>query len=125
MNIQMSDRTTKQPLGKLVIEGKTKKVFQIKDGSDLVAVISKDDITAGDGAKHDIIPEKARYANQTTSNVFRLLKACGLPVAFVEQDSATSFIAPNCTMLPYEVVVRREAQPPIPADLLALIKESV
>jgi len=105
----MSDRTTKQPLGKLVIEGKTKKVFQIKDGSDLVAVISKDDITAGDGAKHDIIPEKARYANQTTSNVFRLLKACGLPVAFVEQDSATSFIAPNCTMLPYEVVVRREA----------------
>ena len=82
MNIQTSDRTTKQPLGKLVIEGKTKKVFQIKDGSDLVAVVSKDDITAGDGAKHDVIPEKARYANQTTSNVFRLLKACGLPVAF-------------------------------------------
>jgi phosphoribosylaminoimidazole carboxylase/phosphoribosylaminoimidazole-succinocarboxamide synthase len=109
VNIQTSDRTTKQPLGKLVIEGKTKKVFQIKDGSDLVAVVSKDDITAGDGAKHDIIPDKARYANQTTSNVFRLLKACGLPVAFVEQDSATSFIAPNCTMLPYEVVVRREA----------------
>jgi phosphoribosylaminoimidazole carboxylase/phosphoribosylaminoimidazole-succinocarboxamide synthase len=41
--------------------------------------------------------------------VFRLLKACGLPVAFVEQDSATSFVAPNCSMLPYEVVVRREA----------------
>ena len=41
--------------------------------------------------------------------MFRLLKACGLPVAFEEQDSATSFIAPPCTMLPYEVVVRREA----------------
>jgi phosphoribosylaminoimidazole carboxylase/phosphoribosylaminoimidazole-succinocarboxamide synthase len=41
--------------------------------------------------------------------VFRLLKECGLPVAFVEQDSPTSFIAPNCHMLPYEVVVRREA----------------
>ena len=103
----MSDRT-KHSLGPLVIEGKTKKVFQIK-GSDLVSVISKDDITAGDGAKHDIIPDKGRLANQTTSNVFRLLKACGLPVAFVEQDSATSFVAPGCTMLPYEVVVRREA----------------
>src|SRR5438045_1540622 len=34
---------------------------------------------------------------------------CGLPVAFEEQNSATSFIAPPCTMLPYEVVVRREA----------------
>ncbi|MBV9259978.1 MAG: AIR carboxylase family protein [Pseudolabrys sp.] len=107
MNIQTPITTTKS-LGSLVIEGKTKKVFQIK-GSDLVAVISKDDITAGDGAKHDIIPDKGKLANATTSNVFRLLKACGLPVAFVEQDSATSFIAPNCTMLPYEVVVRREA----------------
>ena len=110
MNVQLSDRpTTKHPLGALVIEGKTKKVYKIKDGSDLVAVIAKDDITAGDGAKHDIIPDKGRVATATTSNVFRLLKACGLPVAFVEQDSATSFVAPNCVMLPYEVVVRREA----------------
>jgi phosphoribosylaminoimidazole carboxylase/phosphoribosylaminoimidazole-succinocarboxamide synthase len=106
----MPDRqTTKHALGALVTEGKTKKVFAVKGSPDLVAVVSKDDITAGDGAKHDIIPEKAKYSNQTTSNVFRLLKACGLPVAFIEQDSATSFVAPNCTMLPYEVVVRREA----------------
>jgi phosphoribosylaminoimidazole-succinocarboxamide synthase len=106
----MSDRlTTKHVLGALVTEGKTKKVFQIKDNSGLAAVISKDDITAGDGAKHDIIPDKGKLANATTCNVFRLLKACGLPVAFVEQDSATSFVAPQCTMLPYEVVVRREA----------------
>ena len=101
--------TTKHSLGALVTEGKTKKVFKIKDGSDLVAVISKDDITAGDGAKHDIIPDKGRLANATTSNVFRLLKTCGLPVGFVEQDSETSFVAPNCEMLPYEVVTRREA----------------
>ena len=104
----MSNPTSKQQLGALVTEGKTKKVYEIK-GSDLVSVISKDDITAGDGAKHDIIKDKSRLANQTTSNVFRLLKACGLPVAFVEQDSATSFVAPKCNMLPYEVVVRREA----------------
>jgi phosphoribosylaminoimidazole carboxylase / phosphoribosylaminoimidazole-succinocarboxamide synthase len=93
----------------LVIEGKTKKIYRINGSSDLVAVISKDDITAGDGAKHDVIPDKGRFANQTTCNVFRLLKACGLPVAFEEQDSPNSFIAPPCTMLPYEVVIRREA----------------
>ena len=104
MNVQL---TTKHSLGALVIEGKTKKVYKIKDG--LVAVIAKDDITAGDGAKHDVIPDKGRIATATTSNVFRLLKACGLPVGFIEQDSETSFVAPNCTMLPYEVVVRREA----------------
>ncbi len=93
----------------LVAEGKTKKIHLVKGSSDLVTVVAKDDITAGDGAKHDIIPDKGRLATATTSNVFRLLKACGLPVAFVEQDSATSFVAPKCEMLPYEVVVRREA----------------
>jgi phosphoribosylaminoimidazole carboxylase/phosphoribosylaminoimidazole-succinocarboxamide synthase len=95
-------------LGPLLTEGKTKKIFRI-NGSDLVSVVAKDDITAGDGLKHDVIPDKGRLANQTTCNVFRLLKACGLPVAFEEQDSATSFVAPPCAMLPYEVVVRREA----------------
>jgi phosphoribosylaminoimidazole carboxylase / phosphoribosylaminoimidazole-succinocarboxamide synthase len=99
----------KHSLGALVAEGKTKRIYRADDGSDLVTVISKDDITAGDGAKHDVIPDKGRLANATTCNVFRLLKACGLPVAFEEQDSASSFIAPNCSMLPYEVVVRREA----------------
>jgi phosphoribosylaminoimidazole carboxylase/phosphoribosylaminoimidazole-succinocarboxamide synthase len=99
--------TTKHPLGALIAEGKTKRIHAAK--GDLVTVISKDDITAGDGAKHDVIPDKGALANATTCNVFRLLKACGLPVAFDEQDSATSFVAPACQMLPYEVVVRREA----------------
>jgi phosphoribosylaminoimidazole carboxylase/phosphoribosylaminoimidazole-succinocarboxamide synthase len=100
---------TKHRLGALVTEGKTKKIYQIGGGSNLVIVISKDDITAGDGAKHDVIANKGELANRTTCNVFRLLKACGMPVAFEQQDSAHSFIAPNCSMLPYEVVVRREA----------------
>jgi len=95
--------------GAIVAEGKTKKIHQVAGSSDLVILASKDDITAGDGAKHDVIAGKARLANETTCNVFRLLKACGLPVAFEEQDSATSFVAPKCSMLPYEVVIRREA----------------
>src|SRR5450759_1281033 len=107
---QMSERlAAKHPLGALVAEGKTKKIHLVKGSSDLVTVVAKDDITAGDGAKHDIIPDKGRLATATTCNVFRLLKACGLPVAFVEQDSATSFVSPKCDMLPYEVVVRRAA----------------
>jgi phosphoribosylaminoimidazole carboxylase / phosphoribosylaminoimidazole-succinocarboxamide synthase len=101
--------TSKRTLGALVNEGKTKRIHRVAGRSDLVTLHSKDDITAGDGAKHDVIPEKGRLANQTTCNVFRLLKACGLPVAFEGQDSPTSFVAPQCSMLPYEVVVRREA----------------
>ncbi len=110
MDAPIAERlATKNPPGALLNEGKTKKIHAIKGSSDLVTVVAKDDITAGDGAKHDIIPDKGRLATATTCNVFRLLKASGLPVAFVEQDSAISFSAPNCTMLPYEVVVRREA----------------
>ena len=112
----MSERVTAKhpqgssgPLGPLVAEGKTKKIHAIKGSSDLAAIVAKDDITAGDGAKHDIIPDKGRLATATTCNVFRLLKACGLPVAFIEQDGPLSFVAPKCDMLPYEVVVRREA----------------
>ena len=104
----MTPRVKHTP-GALVNEGKTKKIHRISGSSDLVLVVAKDDITAGDGAKHDIIPEKGRLATATTCNVFRLLKACGLPVGFAEQDSDISFLAPQCTMLPYEVVVRREA----------------
>jgi phosphoribosylaminoimidazole carboxylase/phosphoribosylaminoimidazole-succinocarboxamide synthase len=110
VDVQTAERiATRYPLGTLVAEGKTKKIHQVPGSPDLVTILSKDDITAGDGAKHDVIPQKGRLANATTCNVFRLLKACGLPVAFEEQDSADSFIAPGCTMLPYEVVVRREA----------------
>jgi phosphoribosylaminoimidazole carboxylase PurE protein len=99
----------KRPPGALVAEGKTKRIHKLAGSTDLVTLVAKDDITAGDGAKHDVIPEKGRLANRTTCNVFGLLKACGIPVAFEEQDSETSFIAPGCTMLPYEVVTRREA----------------
>lgn len=101
--------TAKHSLGALVAEGKTKKIHLLDGRPGLATIVAKDDITAGDGAKHDIIPDKGRLATATTCNVFRLLKACGLPVAFVEQDSAISFVAPQCDMLPYEVVVRREA----------------
>ena len=63
--------------GRKIAEGKTKIVWE---GGE-VLIESKDDITAGDGAKHDVIPGKGRLATATTCNVFRLLKACGLPVA--------------------------------------------
>src|ERR1700693_3233928 len=84
---------TKYPLGALVAEGKTKRIYEVQGGSGLVTVISKDDITAGDGAKHDVIPDKGRLANATTCNVFRLLKACGFAGALALEGSAASFLA--------------------------------
>ena len=97
------------PLGRILAEGKTKRIIEKSDDSSRVILLAKDDITAGDGAKHDIIPDKGRIATQTACNVFRLLKDCQIPVAFDAQGGPDWFVAPNCQMLPYEVVTRREA----------------
>jgi len=93
----------------LLTEGKTKRVYRDPAQPDQVIVVSKDDITAGDGAKHDVLSNKGELATRTTCNVFRLLLDCGVEVAFLEQLGETIFRAKNCRMLPYEVVTRREA----------------
>ncbi len=91
----------------LTTEGKTKQVYALGDGT--ADVVSKDDITAGDGAKHDVFEGKGVFATKTTSNVFELLEACGIPTAFIGRVAADTFRARLCTMLPYEVVARRIA----------------
>lgn len=95
--------------GELLAEGKTKKIFGVKHSPELAILVAKDDITAGDGKKHDIIPQKAELATRTTCNVFRLLNAGGVKTAFIDQTDKTSFVARKCDMLPYEIVTRREA----------------
>lgn len=86
-------------------EGKTKIVIPFA----VARMIAKDDITAGDGVKHDMLPGKGELATTTTCQVFELLRACGLPVAYLYQDSPHSFVSRLCRMLPLEIVVRREA----------------
>jgi phosphoribosylaminoimidazole carboxylase/phosphoribosylaminoimidazole-succinocarboxamide synthase len=88
-------------------EGKTKIVKPKTETT--ASIISKEDLTAGNGAKHDILEGKAVWANTTTCNVFEILKACGIPLAYIKQESPTSFEAYLCRMLPWEVVVRRFA----------------
>ncbi len=100
--------TANELTGDLLAEGKTK-VIRATAQPGKVLIVSKDDITAGDGAKHDLIQGKAALATRTTCQVFRLLKDCGIPVGFEGQVDARTFLAPGCEMLPYEVVVRREA----------------
>lgn len=95
--------------GDVLAEGKTKTVHYYAEDPCLAIFESKDDITAGNGVRHDIIAGKAAMATATTCNVFRLLKDCNLPVAFREQIDSHRFLADLCQMIPYEVVVRREA----------------
>ena len=97
---------------RIVAQGKTKIIYEYTDeffGKNRVRIFSKDDITAGDGAKRDLIPGKGKWANMTNAHVMVLLHECGLPVAFDKQISDTESVARRCDMLPYEVVARRLA----------------
>ncbi len=93
---------------KVLCEGKTKLICANEQDQKTVIIESKDDITYVTDAKHDVVTGKAAIATDTTCNVFRLLKACGIPTAFIEQIDDTHFLAKKCDMIPYEVIARRE-----------------
>lgn len=94
-------------------EGKTKIIFKVvgdvPPGEDWDVIKSKDDCTAGDGAMHDVYEGKAVWSTTTTCNVYKMLKECGLPVAFQGQLSPTEFLAEHLEMIPLEVIVRRKS----------------
>lgn len=92
-----------------MIEGKTKIVTPLWEGADVGLVTTKDDITAGDGAKHDVMSGKAKLATRTTCNVFEYLRSKKVPVAYIGRDGPTTFLTRICKMIPVEVVVRRIA----------------
>jgi phosphoribosylaminoimidazole carboxylase/phosphoribosylaminoimidazole-succinocarboxamide synthase len=88
-------------------EGKTKIILADTDGS--VLIRSKDDITAGDGARHDLMEGKAALATATTCNVFYLLERAGIATHFRAKVDDNTFRARQCQMIPLELVTRRVA----------------
>lgn len=90
-------------------EGKTKIIRQEPNDPHKVVIESKPDITAGDGAQHDVIEGKAEAANATTCNVFELLEAAGIWTHYIDRVDTRSFSAMKAEMIPIELVVRRIA----------------
>ena len=95
--------------GPRLAEGKTKVVYADPTDPALAVIVHKDDITAGDGARRDRLPGKGALSGRTTSNVFRLLRASGIPTHFVDAPAADEMVVRRCDMIPLEVVMRRIA----------------
>jgi phosphoribosylaminoimidazole-succinocarboxamide synthase len=92
-----------------IARGKTKVLYESPGNSDQLVVAQLDNISAGDGARRDVIAGKGRLAAQTTARVFRLLNLCGLPTHYLnggEDDDLNEMLVRRCTMIPLEVVVR-------------------
>src|SRR5579872_6555476 len=95
--------------GAEVGRGKTKVLYEHPEVANAVVVVQQDQITAGDGAQRHVIGGKGRLAALTTSRVYRLLNACGLPTHYLsggEDDDGNEMLVRRCEMIPIEVVVR-------------------
>jgi phosphoribosylamine--glycine ligase len=89
-------------------EGKTKIIREIP-GTNEVLIESKDDITAGDGARRHSFPGKGALSTTTAVNALRYLASRGIPTHFVAQEDDRTFRARRCAMIPIELVARRLA----------------
>ncbi|HEY0615132.1 MAG TPA: phosphoribosylaminoimidazolesuccinocarboxamide synthase [Candidatus Elarobacter sp.] len=95
--------------GHEIARGKTKALFELQGQPDMAVVVSGDAITAGDGARRDVMDGKGRIAAQTAARVFRLLNLVGLPTHYHnggEDDDNNEMLVRRCQMIPLEVVVR-------------------
>ena len=92
-----------------IASGKTKVLYENPGHADQLVVVQTDNISAGDGARRNVIAGKGRLAAQTTARVFRLLNLCGLPTHYLsggEDDDNNEMLVRRANMLPLEVVVR-------------------
>ncbi|CAH1964019.1 unnamed protein product [Acanthoscelides obtectus] len=96
-------------VGNLIIEGKTKQVYDVPSMPGHCILLSKDRITAGDGVKAHNLAGKSVISNQTTCKVFEILKSVGIKTAFEKQVAPNAFLSKKCEMIPIEWVTRRLA----------------
>ncbi len=91
-------------------EGKTKIIYENPDDPKTVYMRFKDDITAGDGAKHDIIEGKALIDWQTNRNIFEYLNRCGVQTHYIgSPEEKVSVVKKLDQKINLEVVSRRVA----------------
>lgn len=93
-----------------IIEGKTKIIYENPDDKDTVFMVFKDDITAGDGVKHDIIQGKALVDWQTNRDIYEYLNRCGVRSHYISSpEEKVSVVKKLERKINLEVVSRRVA----------------
>ncbi|MHA1278589.1 MAG: phosphoribosylaminoimidazolesuccinocarboxamide synthase [Candidatus Helarchaeota archaeon] len=100
--------TTELEVGRKIAEGKTKVVYE-SDNPNEVILQFKDDITAGDGLKHDLIPGKGVINCAISSKIFEILENAGVPTHYIKYYSPTYMVVRKVKMLPVEIVCRNIA----------------
>ncbi|WP_432644751.1 phosphoribosylaminoimidazolesuccinocarboxamide synthase [Methanobrevibacter sp.] len=92
----------------LINSGKVKSVFNTDD-DDKVLIEFRDDMTAGDGARKEIMDNKGAYNAVISSKIFKVLEENGVATQFIDLPEPNVMIAKKLEMIPIEVIVRNIA----------------
>ncbi len=95
---------------KKISEGKTKIIYENPEDTKTVYMVFKDDITAGDGVKHDIITGKALVDWKTNRDIFELLNKKKVRTHYISSPKEkVSLVKKLDRKINLEVVSRRIA----------------
>jgi phosphoribosylaminoimidazole-succinocarboxamide synthase len=94
--------------GKLLYEGKAKKLYATEDAQ-TVLVEYKDDATAFNGEKKGTISGKGEMNNAITAILFELLAKEGIENHFIKKLSPREQLCRKVEIVPVEVIVRNRA----------------
>ncbi len=92
----------------LINSGKVKSVFTT-DNEDQVIIEFRDDMTAGDGARKEVMNDKGAYNAVISSKIFKVLEENGIETQFIDLPEPNVMIAKKLEMIPIEVIVRNIA----------------
>jgi phosphoribosylaminoimidazole-succinocarboxamide synthase len=95
---------------KKINEGKTKIIYAHPENYRYVYMVFKDDITAGDGEKHDIISGKGTVDWQINCDIFELLNRMKVKTHYIESpEERVSMVRKLDNKINLEVISRRVA----------------
>ncbi|MEE8397595.1 MAG: phosphoribosylaminoimidazolesuccinocarboxamide synthase [Desulfobacterales bacterium] len=93
-----------------IVEGKTKVIYANAEDPATVYMVFKDDITAGDGVKHDILEGKALTDWKTNRDIFEYLNRVGVRTHYISSpQEKVSLVRKLDRKINLEVVSRRVA----------------
>lgn len=95
--------------GKLLYEGKAKRVYEVVERADAYLVEYKDDATAFNGEKRGQITNKGSLNNRISAALFAVLQQQGVVTHFIATLSEREMLVRRVNIIPIEVVTRNVA----------------
>ena len=92
----------------LINSGKVKSVYTT-DNPDEVIIEFRDDMTAGDGERKEVMNNKGAYNAVISAKIFKVLEENGVETQFLDLPEPNVMIAKKLDMIPIEVIVRNIA----------------